>query len=323
MKSQNTEKDPEIKTKKYLFWKKKERKKSETFVEKVIEFFRQLFWAAIAAFFIITFIIQNTRIPTGSMEDTILVGDFVLVNKFIYGSSTPKYIPFTEIEIPFFRLPALKEPKAKDIVVFEYPGDRDQLVATEKGVNYVKRCIGTPGDTIEIKDKVVFVNGKEFWIPTFIKYYKGRYGSYLKPLPKGIAEPRIFPRGMTWNEDNYGPLVIPRKGSTIPLNKYNVEQWRTIIDREYDEKVVDLSNGIVTIKGIPVSSYTFKKDYYFMMGDNRDDSLDSRFWGLVARDMVVGQAFITLFSWDRDIPFSQLLKLLASIRLDRVLLLLH
>jgi signal peptidase I len=257
------------------------------------------------------------------MEDTILVGDFVLVNKFIYGSSSPKYIPFTEIEIPFFRLPALKDPKATDIVVFEYPGDRDQLVATERGVNYVKRCIGTPGDTIEIKDKVVFVNGKEFWIPPFIKYYKGRYGSYLNPVPKGVAEPRIFPKGMPWNEDNYGPLVIPRKGSTIPLNKYNVEQWRTIIDREYGERVVDLKNGVVTIKGNPVSSYTFKKDYYFMMGDNRDDSLDSRFWGLVSRDMIVGQAFITLFSWDREIPFSQLFKLLGSIRLDRVLLLLH
>lgn len=323
MNNPESKKDTESKIKKFLFWHQKERKKPETFTEKVIEFFRQLFWAAIAAFFIITFIIQNTRIPTGSMENTILVGDFVLVNKFIYGSSSPKYIPFTEIEIPFFRLPALKEPKAKDIVVFEYPGDRDQLFASERGVNYVKRCIGTPGDTIQIIDKVVFVNGKDFWIPPFIKYYKGRYGNYLKPVPKGVAEPRIFPKGMPWNEDNYGPLVIPRKGSTMPLNKYNVEQWRTIIDREYGERVVDLRDGVVTIKDIPVSSYTFKKDYYFMMGDNRDDSLDSRFWGLVARDMVVGEAFIILFSWDRDIPFSQLFKLLGSIRLDRILLLLH
>ncbi len=307
----------------YEFWKKKERKKPVTFVEKVIEFFRQLLLAGIAAFFIITFIIQNTRIPTGSMEDTILVGDFVLVNKFIYGSSSPKYIPFTEVELPFFRLPAFKEPKATDIVVFEYPGDRDQLVATELGVNYVKRCIGTPGDTIEIKDKVIFINGKEFWKPSHIKYYRGRVGSYLKPVPKGVADARIFPKGTHWNEDNYGPLVIPKKGMTIPLNKYNVEQWRTTIDREYEKRVVELDGDVVKIEGIPVYSYTFKKDYYFMMGDNRDDSLDSRFWGLVPRDLVVGQAFITLFSWDREIPFSQIFKLLGSIRLDRILLLLH
>jgi signal peptidase I len=304
-------------------FEKKERKKPETPREKVVEFFRQLFFAAIAAFFIITFVVQNTRIPTGSMEETILVGDFVLVNKFIYGSSSPKYIPFTEIELPFFRLPAIREPQATDIVVFEYPGDRDQLHATELGVNYVKRCIGTPGDTIEIKDKVIFVNGKEFWRPPHIKYYDGKNVSYLKPKPSGYGDPRIFPKGMIWNEDNYGPIVIPRKGLTMPLNIYNIEQWSTIIDREYGEKAVAIKDGVVSINEIPVSSYTFKKDYYFMMGDNRDDSADSRFWGLVSRDMVVGQAFITLFSWDRNIPFSQLFKLLGSVRLDRVLKLLH
>jgi len=291
--------------------------KPKTPKEKAREFFEQLLFAAIAAFIIITFVIQNTRIPTGSMEDTILVGDFVLVNKFIYGSSSPKYIPFTEVELPYFKLPAIKEPKAGEIVVFEYPGDRDLLVPVEKGVNYVKRCIGTPGDTIEIIDKVVFVNGKEFWIPSHIKY--------LSPYarPKENVEPRIFPRGMQWNEDNYGPLVIPHKGYKIMLNPYNVEQWRTTIDREYGKRVVDMEGNVVTIEGIPVSSYTFKKDYYFMMGDNRDDSLDSRFWGFVARDMVVGQAFITLFSWDREIPFSDLFRLLGSIRLDRILLLLN
>jgi signal peptidase I len=304
-------------------FKKKEKKEPQTPAEKFKEFIKQLFYAAIAAFFIITFIIQNTRIPTGSMEDTILVGDFVLVNKFIYGSSSPRYIPFTEISLPYFTLPAIKDPKPTDIVVFEYPGDRDQLEPTEKGVNYVKRCIGTPGDTVEIRDKVVFVNGKEFWRPPYIKYYRGMIGSHLRPLPKGYAEPRIFPRGMPWNEDNYGPLVVPKKGMTIPINIYNIEQWRTTIDREYGKRVVEIRGNVVYIDDQPVSSYTFKKDYYFMMGDNRDDSLDSRFWGFVPRDAVVGEAFIVLFSWDRDIPFSEFFKLLASVRTDRILKLIH
>lgn len=291
--------------------------KVKTPKEKIKEFFESLLFAAIAAFFIITFVIQNTRIPTGSMEDTILVGDFVLVNKFIFGASSPKYIPFTEIELPFFRLPSLKEPKAKDIVVFEYPGDRDQLRATELGINYVKRCIGMPGDIIEIIDKVVFVNGKEFWIPAHIKY--------LSPnaQPRGFIEPRIFPKGKPWNEDNYGPLLIPKAGATIQLNAENIEEWRTIIDREHEKRVVDVRQGVVYIDSVPVKSYKFKKDYFFMMGDNRDDSLDSRFWGLVPRDMIVGEAFITLFSWNRDIPFSDLFRLLGSVRLDRVLKLLH
>lgn len=291
--------------------------KVKTPKEKIKEFFESLLFAAIAAFFIITFVIQNTRIPTGSMEDTILVGDFVLVNKFVFGASSPKYIPFTEVELPFFRLPSFREPKARDIVVFEYPGDRDQLRATELGVNYVKRCIGMPGDKIEIIDKVVFVNGKEFWIPTHIKY--------LSPnaRPKGYIEPMIFPKGKPWNEDNYGPLQIPKEGDVIELNAQNVEEWRTIIDREHEKRVVDVRQGVVYIEGAPVNSYKFKKDYFFMMGDNRDDSLDSRFWGLVPRDMIVGEAFITLFSWDRDIPFSDLFRLLGSIRPDRVLKLLH
>ena len=291
--------------------------KPKTQKEKAREFFEQLLFAAIAAFIIITFVIQNTRIPTGSMEGTILVGDFVLVNKFIYGSSSPKYIPFTEVEIPYFKFPAIKDPKAGDIVVFEYPGDRDLLVAKERGVNYVKRCIGMPGDTIEIIDKVIFVNGKENWIPPNIRYLS----PYSKP--KGMLHPGIFPPGMPWNEDNYGPLVVPYEGYKIRLARDNVEQWRTTIDREYGKRVVEVKNNVVTIEGVPVSSYTFKKNYYFMMGDNRDDSLDSRFWGLVPRDLVVGEAFITLFSWDRDIPFSDLFRLLGSIRLDRVLLLLH
>lgn len=304
-------------------FKKKEKKEPQTPAEKFKEFIKQLFYAAIAAFFIITFIIQNTRIPTGSMEDTILVGDFVLVNKFIYGSSSPRYIPFTEISLPYFTLPAVKDPKPTDIVVFEYPGDRDQLEPAEKGINYVKRCIGAPGDTVEIKDKVVFVNGKEFWRPSYIKYYRGMIGNHLRPLPKGYAEPRIFPRGMPWNEDNYGPLVVPKKGMTIPINIYNIEQWRTTIDREYGKRVVEIRGNVVYIDDQPVSSYTFKKDYYFMMGDNRDDSLDSRFWGFVPRDAVVGEAFIVLFSWDRDIPFSEFFRLLASVRTDRILKLIH
>lgn len=285
--------------------------------EKAKEFIESLLFAAIAAFLIITFVIQNTRIPTGSMEDTILVGDFVLVNKFIYGSSSPHYIPFTEIKIPYFTLPAFRDPHRKDIVVFEWPGERDNLRASELGVNYVKRCIGIPGDTIQIINKVVFVNGKQFWIPSHIKY--------LNPFakPKGYIEPRIFPKGIPWNEDNYGPLIVPKKGFTINLNINNVEQWRTTIDREYGRRVVEIEGNHVTIEGKPVTSYTFKKDYYFMMGDNRDDSLDSRFWGFVPRDAVVGEAFITLFSWDRNIPFTDLFRLIGSIRLDRVLLLLH
>ncbi len=294
-----------------------EASKPKTRKEKAKEFIQSLLFAGIAAFFIITFIVQNTRIPTGSMEDTILVGDFVLVNKFVYGAESPKYIPFTQIEIPHFRLPALRDPHRGDIVVFEFPGMRDRVKAEELGVNYVKRCIGTPGDTIQVINKVVFVNHKQFPIPAHIKYLDAF------PDPPGNVDPRIFPKGMPWNDDNYGPLIVPKKGYTIKLDTSNVEQWAITIDREYGKSVVEVNGGTVTIEGKPVTSYTFKKDYYFMMGDNRDDSLDSRFWGFVPRDNVEGEAFITLFSWDRDIPFTQFFRLIGSIRPERILKLLH
>ena len=291
--------------------------KVKTPKEKIKEFVESLLFAGIAAFFIITFIVQNTRIPTGSMEDTILVGDFVLVNKFIYGAESTKYIPFTQIEIPHFRLPAIRKPRRKDIVVFEFPGMRHQLYSDDRGVNYVKRCIGLPGDTIQVINKVVYVNGKQFWIPTHAIYVSGY------PESKDVVDPRIFPIGMPWNADNYGPLIVPKKGYTIKLTPENVEMWAMTINREFGKIVVSQSNNQVTIEGKPVTSYTFKKDYYFMMGDNRDDSLDSRYWGFVPDNNIVGEAFITLFSWDRDIPFTDIFRLLGSIRPDRILLILH
>ena len=317
--------------------------KTRTKKEKIKDFFESLFFAGIAALFIITFIVQNTRIPTTSMVGTILVGDFVLVNKFIFGSSSPKYIPFTEIELPYyFTLPSVREPEEGDIVVFEYPGHKDQLRPDERlphlmlpeefynlNVNYVKRLIGLPGDTIEIRDKVVYINGKEAPIPPYVRYYDeelsrvAAYPDVYKPFPAGQRDPNIFPSGKDWNQDNYGPLYIPKKGDVVELNIDNIEQWRTIIDREFMSRVVTVRDSVIYINGEPKTSYTLKKDYFFMLGDNRDVSLDSRFWGFISRDMIVGQAFMVLFSWDRDIPFSDFFRLISSIRPERILKLLE
>ncbi len=281
--------------------------------EKVVEFFKSLGFALLAALFIITFFVQNTRIPTGSMENTILVGDFVIVNKFIYGASSPRYIPFTEVELPYFTLPGIKEPERGDIVVFEFPGDRDDIRAKELNVNYVKRLIGMPGDTLQIINRVVYINGKENPIPPYVNY------TNLQAKPAGISEPYIFPMGSGWNEDNYGPYVVPKAGMKIDLTTANFAVWQTLINREFGRKVLDISGGSVTLEGKPVTSYTFKKDHFFMMGDNRNDSYDSRFWGPISRDAVVGSAFLVLFSWDRDIPFSQPFKLLGSVRIERIM----
>lgn len=284
--------------------------------QKSTDFFKNLLFALVAALLIKSFLIETSRVPTGSMEKTIMVGDFLFVNKFIYGSSSWRNIPFTNVELPYFQLPALADPEKGDIVVFKYPGDRDELHPTEIS-NYVKRCIAAPGDTIQIKNKVVFINGKEAPIPPHIQYLDPY------PTPVGVVDFQIFPKGAPWNKDNYGPYVIPKKGDIIKLNTANIERWRTIIDREFGKRVVKIRNGKVTINGKEVDSYTIQKDYYFMMGDNRDDSADSRFWGLVPRDLVVGEALMIYWSWDPSISFSDFFRLLGSVRVNRIAKLVH
>ncbi|MDP2036362.1 MAG: signal peptidase I [Ignavibacteria bacterium] len=303
------------------FFKKKEEKPEKkalpkTQAQKFWDFWKNLFFAAIAALLIKTFLIETSRVPTGSMETTIKIGDFLFVDKFTYGSSSPRTIPFTNVVLPYFQLPAITEPERGDIVVFEYPGDRDEL-QPEIINNYVKRCIGIPGDTISIKEKVVFVNGKEAKRPANIQYIN----NYVSPA--GVARPDIFPKNSQFNEDNYGPIVIPKKGDVINLTVENVEAWRTIIDREFGKRVVTVEGSQILIDGKVVTSYTLKKDYYFMMGDNRDDSADSRFWVFVPRDKIVGQAFMIYWSWEPEIPFSDFFKLLSTVRINRIAKIVH
>ena len=303
-----------------MFNKKEETKKKKdlpkTAGEKTADFFKNLLFAAVAALLIKSFLIETSRVPTGSMEKTIMVGDFLFVNKFIYGSYSPRNIPFTNVELPFFQLlPAFAEPEKGDIVVFEYPGHRDDMKSSDI-LNYVKRCVATPGDTLEVRNKVVFINGKEAKIPANVQYKNGI-------TPKGISNNRIFPKGSGWNEDNYGPYIVPKAGDIIELSVDNVERWRTIIDREYGKRVVAVFNGKVTINDEPVDQYTIQKDYYFMMGDNRDNSEDSRFWGLVPRDLIIGEALMIYWSWDPAIPFSDIFNLLGSVRIGRIAKLVH
>lgn len=298
---------------------KKERKigKKETVTEtrtpiqKFYDFIKNLFFALIAALLIKSFLIETSRVPTGSMEETIKVGDFLFVNKFIYGSSSPRNIPFTNVELPYFQLPELKDPERGEIVVFEFPGYRDHI-KPENLDNYVKRCVGLPGDTVQIIDKVLFVNGEEAPIPKHIQY-NNRY-----PTPVGVPNQRIFPKESGWNEDNYGPLVIPKKGDIIELSIDNLERWDTFINREYGKRVVSVRSGQIYIDEKPVNKYEVKEDYYFMLGDNRDSSLDSRFWGFVPRSNIIGEALMIYWSWNPNIPFSNFFKLLSTVRPERI-----
>ncbi len=283
----------------------------ETSGKKTLYFFRSLFYTFLVAMMIKMTLLEAFRVPTGSMETTILIGDFLLVNRAVYGIHTPRNIPFTNISLPYITLYEGKDPERYEVIVFDYPGDRD-IIKNPEIINYIKRCIGIPGDTVEIKNKVVFINGKEFRIPPNIQYIDNQI------LPKGLADPNIFPKGAPWNKDNYGPLVIPKKGMNIKLDLNNIEWWATTINREFGKEVVEVRGNDIYIDGNKTDNYTFKKDYYFAMGDNRDNSADSRFWGLIPRDAIIGRAWLTYWSWDPDIPFADFFNLLGSVRLDRI-----
>ena len=286
-------------------------KKSDSKPEnKVLEGIKSVLKTAFILLIIISAVVEASRVPTGSMETTIMPGDFLLINKFLYGPATPRYIPLTGIELPFYRFPSFREPRKNDIIVFKYPGHRDQI-QSDGLVHYVKRCVAEPGDTLQVIDKVVYVNGIEFPIPPHIQYDNTL-------LPKGIAEPHIFPKGSGWNSDNYGPIVIPKKGDVIELNKNNIIRWDTFINREYGKSVVKVVGDKITIDGKEADNYVVKEDYYFAMGDNRDNSLDSRYWGFVPRENITGTPIFIYWSWNSDIPMSKFFDLLGSVRLDRI-----
>ncbi|MEI8134362.1 MAG: signal peptidase I [bacterium] len=258
-------------------------------VKKKDGFWRSLIIAALIAIGIRSFFVEAFRIPTGSMKNSLLVGDYLFVNKLAYSFKSPKYLPFTNVKIPHIGFNTFKVDRG-DVVVFEFPGNRDEIIPMEKNVNYIKRCIGIPGDNIEVRNKQVYVNGVAMVNPE-------KWITSNDTMPKGHPEPggNLFPKGISnWNRDNYGPIHVPKKGEVIKLNASNYEQWAVFIARE-DHKV-DMENGIVLIDTKPVSSYTVERDYLWMMGDNRDNSLDSRYWGFAPVDNVIGSGLFIYWS---------------------------
>jgi signal peptidase I len=272
-------------------------------------FIRDLAYAFLAVLVINSFVLASFEVPTGSMEDTVKIGDRLFVNKFIYGGSTPYTIPFTSIRIPHLRVPGFRNVKQGDIIVFDWPGSRDQVEKPTQ-VWYLKRCIGLPGDTVQIDQRTVTVNGKKFALPA--------HGKFLResPVPADYRNPFVFPNGAKFNEDNYGPLIVPKKGMTLVLNPQTFPAWRVFIQREGHS--AELADGRILIDGKQTSYYIVGRDYLFAMGDNRDNSLDSRFWGFVPIEDVIGTPMIVYWSWDPHIPIYRLFPKIASVNLGRI-----
>jgi signal peptidase I len=276
-------------------------------------------------------VIYPYTIPTPSMEGSLMVGDYLLANKFVYGIRTPDWIgiPYTRIgfHIPFTRTPGFRKPAQGDVVIFKYPRDPYDT--------YVKRCIGVSGDTVHLVDKVVYVNGKI--VPNAPE------AQHLEDLfPVGKQQPGIFPPG-AGNIHNFGPIRIPAPGDTYRFYDNDRSAWferfQVIVyegrhlTRQHGKDQVRLTvnnqdRWPVWIRETPIDHftledepldeavYTVKYRHYFFLGDNRDISLDSRFWGAVPERFIVGEGLIVLASWDKDIPFYRLTR---KVRWDRTL----
>jgi len=375
------------------------------------EWTSSILFAIVAATLVHTYFMQPFVIPTSSLEKTLLKGDFLLVSKFHYGARIPitavaapmvhdtlpvvnKPSYLKKPQIPYLRIPGFQKIKRNDIVVFNWPADtlfnmykqadKKYEKPIDKKTNYVKRCVGIAGDSLEIRDGYVFINGKQTQLPDRAKtqfyytviskkyltadYLKNEIGttefnrfykvtkmaaqgynlrdvqpfpndptSYLIELPgslkvnndfratdrysinmsneeqeklsknpnvtsitrniqpKGERETNIFPKysNYEWNGDNYGPIYIPEAGKTVDLNKEVLPLYKAIIT-DYEGNKLSVDGNSIYINGKLTTTYTFKQDYYWMMGDNRQNSLDARYWGYVPFDHVVGKP---VFVW--------------------------
>ncbi|PJA98200.1 MAG: signal peptidase I [Ignavibacteriales bacterium CG_4_9_14_3_um_filter_30_11] len=274
-------------------------------------FFQILIILLIVTIIIRSFFLAAYKIPTGSMKNTLLPGDYIIINKAEYKLSTPKYIPFTQIEIPYITLLNINKPKQNDVIVFKFPGKKYGEI-NDENFNLVKRIVALPGDTLEIINRNLFLNYIKMASPINILI------SNSKMISGGIKEDGIFPNIQNWNSDNYGPIIIPKKGNIIKLDLKNISYWKSIIENDTDSSNVSIEGTVININGISSRKYQLKQDYYFVMGDNRGNSLDSRFWGFVPEENIIGKALIIYWSVELDTTNQSKKSFFDNIRLKRI-----
>lgn len=365
-----------------MFGKKKDPNAPIKPKSKMREWFDAILFAVVAATIIRTFLLEAFTIPTPSMEETLMVGDFLFVSKVNYGAripQTPLSIPFVHnellgfksysesVKLDYHRLPGFSHIKNNDIVVFNYPGmpgEPDDERPVDKKTHYIKRCIGIGGDSLKIIDGLVYVNNKQTVFPKRAqKIYKvyangfmfdeevlrelditnwdlGQFNdniimmtpeaaNKLAQLPNvdsvvSVYQPAQFPDNRIfcfdslhqWNGDNFGSIYIPKAGDVVAINDSTFSIYQRAITA-YEHNTLENKNGKYYINGKEASSYKFKMNYYFMMGDNRYNSLDCRYWGFVPEDHVAGKAVFVWLSLDYDAS------LLHKIRWSRMMRFIH
>ena len=300
-------------------------------LSKILEEIRSLFILIVIVLTLKVTIFELYIVPTGSMENTIMTGDFLAGNRFVYGMRTPEWIgiPYTDygFYIPSLKFPSFREPKRGDVIIFNFPRDIKQ--------KYVKRCVAEPGDILQIIDKTLFINGQPQALPENGKFI-------MSTLSESFLQQDIF-LGDLGNKDHFKTFRMPKKGDQIKISPENAKLLLHLLlldghslrlvngnnnytftmtspDELYRRKgnlevfkpyfpegdlLVPWSDNIpkgnLLVDGKSISGmdfYTVERDYYWAMGDNRDDSLDSRYWGFVPRSHIIGEALFSYFSLD-------------------------
>lgn len=405
------------------WWKKK-----KGMTRSIMAWVDAIVYALVLVYIIFAFIGQNYKIPSSSLEKSLLVGDYLWVSKVVYGPrvpQTPLHFPLAQHtmplvggksyidnpQLPYHRLPGLRSIERGDIVVFNYPqGDTvltrrptedyymiaDRLrrngIANPKAhiemnprefgeiiyrpvdrrENYVKRCVGLPGEWLEIRNDTILINGRPIadadnvqynyiipvsapiplsqWeeigvrhedsgeLPFKVDYVP--YPFYDVPLTaKALETVRKWPQvagpviresesgffdmggiypyndAYGWTRPNISKFWIPKRGVTLELTLNNLPVYRRCVE-VYEGNKVEVRDGRILINGIDNPYYTFKFDYYWMEGDNRDRSLDSRYWGFVPEDHIVGSPMVVLTSFDEEKTFFDA----SKYRFDRTLI---
>ena len=395
------------------FWKKKEAsqpKKKKSFIR---EWLDAAVFAIVAASIIRIFLVEAYTIPTGSMEGSLLVNDYLFVSKVSYGARTPMTplaVPLVHNTLPFFncksytelvqwgyhRLPGFGHIERNDVVVFNFPaGDTVALEVqqdqdyysllrnynndrafvknnftvlsrpVDKKENYIKRCVGIPGDTIEVRGGYLYIGNKmskqyphakmtytiatngqvsldefveeqdmnpeelnydpnsKMYIANLsndqvvaIKKMNGVIAIAPFVLDKNDTRDNAFPNdtaNFKWNRDFYGPFIVPKAGQQVTLSLQNIALYQRII-ANYEHNSLDIKDGKIFINGKETTTYTFQMNYYWMMGDNRHNSADSRYFGFVPDDHIVGKAwFVWLSFGNKGIRWNRLFRSIAHL----------
>jgi signal peptidase I len=275
--------------------------------------FRDALWIVLAtvaaALFLRTFVLEAYRIPSKSMEKTLLAGDFLLVNKFVYGATTPRFLPFSDIPLPHLTLPAISPPRRGDVMVFRFPGAHETGGDHPPG-NYVKRVVAVPGDTVAIESGNVYVNGLPVPVPRLAS-------DGAEESPQAGPVSGWIPTIGTLHPTRSHPAVVPGKDQVLRLSSDSTGYWISLVKQE-GHAVNMLDDGRFTVDGTVAETYRFVRDYYFVLGDNRSDSYDSRYWGFVPDESIIGKAMMIYWSWDESLPQMSLFDRLSSVRWPRI-----